>query len=80
MQGDGPLLRRHEPGEDVHERRLPRPVFTEHRVNLARQEVDGDIVQSRQTAETLRNVFSDQHWLEMLAPIVADATLTRATG
>ena len=49
------LLGRVEPVEDVHQRRLARPVLAEERVNLAPPEVEADVVVGNDAREALRD-------------------------
>ena len=49
------LLGRVEPVEDVHQRRLARPVLAEERVHLAPPEVEADVVVGNDAREALRD-------------------------
>src|SRR4051812_35829625 len=49
----GTGLGRMEPGENLDQRRLARAVLAEQAMDLPRQDVEGDVVQGKRTAEPL---------------------------
>ena len=52
-----PAVRRVHAGEDLHERRLAGPVLADEGMSLARVEVDRDVVEGADRAESLRRVL-----------------------
>jgi hypothetical protein len=66
--GDGDVARRDDParvavvdaGQDLDERRLPRPVASDEGMDLAGQDVEGDVVERSGSGECLGQVIDAQ--------------------
>ena len=62
VEQDPPLVRRVEPVEDVHQRRLAGAVLPEERVHFARQQIEVDVVVGEHSREPLRDPLEREDW------------------
>ncbi len=62
LEQNPPLRSRKHPGENLHERTLPRPILPHHRMEFAGQHIKTHILQSGHAGEPLGDVFDGDEW------------------